>query len=99
MAVRVNVVDGRVRLSVHVQPRASRREIAGIHGDALKVRLTSPPVEGAANDELIELLANTFAVSRRAIKILAGGNSRSKIVEIEGITEQAVDAVVMRSVR
>lgn len=99
MAVRVQVVGGRVRLSVHVQPRASRREIAGLHGDALKVRLTSPPVEGAANEELIELLANTFAVSPRAINIVAGQHSRSKIVEIEGITEQAVDAVVMRSGR
>jgi uncharacterized protein (TIGR00251 family) len=99
MAVRVQVVGGRVRLSIHVQPRASRREIAGVHGDALKVRLTSPPLEGAANDELIELLANTFAVSRRAINIVAGEHSRSKIVEIEGITEQAVDAVVMRSGR
>lgn len=99
MTVRVQVVGGRVRLAVHVQPRASRREIAGVHGDALKIRLTSPPVEGAANDELIELLADTFAVSRRAIRIVAGEHSRSKIVEIEGITEQAVDAAVMRSVR
>ena len=99
MAVRVQLVGGRVRLSVHVQPCASRREIAGVHGDALKVRLTSPPVEGAANEELIELLANTFAVSRRAIRILAGGNSRSKVVEIEGITERAVDAVAKGSVR
>jgi uncharacterized protein (TIGR00251 family) len=99
MPVRVQTVGGRVRLSVHVQPRASRCEIAGVHGDALKVRLTAPPVEGAANDELIELLANTFAVSRRAIRIVAGENSRSKIVEIEGITEQAVHAEATRSGR
>ena len=99
MAVRVQVVAGRVRLPVHVQPRASRREIAGVHGDALKVRLTAPPVEGAANEELIELLAETFAVGRRAIRIVAGESSRSKIVEIEGITEAHVDLVVTRSER
>jgi uncharacterized protein (TIGR00251 family) len=99
MPVRVQVVGGRVRLAVHVQPRASRREITGVHGEALKVRLTAPPVEGAANDELIELLAETFAVSRRAIRIVAGETSRSKIVEIEGTTEQVVHAVAMRSGR
>jgi uncharacterized protein (TIGR00251 family) len=96
MPVRVQVMGGRVRLSVHVQPRASRCEIAGVHGDALKVRLTAPPVDGAANDELIELLADTFAVGRRAIRIVAGETSRSKIVEIEGITEQAVHAEAAR---
>jgi uncharacterized protein len=99
MPVRVQTVGGRVRLSIHVQPRASRREIAGVHGDALKVRLTAPPVGGAANDELIELLADTFAVGRRAIKIVAGETSRSKIVEIDGITEQRVHAVAARSER
>jgi uncharacterized protein (TIGR00251 family) len=97
--VRVQVVGGRVRFPVRVQPRASRREIVGVYGDALKVRLTAPPVDGAANDELIEMLAETFAVGRRAIRILAGGSSRSKIVEIEGITEQVVNAVVARSGR
>ena len=99
MPVRVQVVRGRVRLPVHVQPRASRREIVGVHGDALKVRLTAPPVEGAANEELIHLLADAFAVGRSAIRIVAGGGSRSKIVEIEGITEALVNAVVARSER
>ena len=99
MPVRVQTVGGRVRLSVHVQPRASRREIGGVHGDALKVRLTAPPVGGAANDELIELLADTFAVGRRAIKIVAGETSRSKIVEIDGITERAVHDVASGATR
>jgi hypothetical protein len=99
MPVRVQSLGGRVRLSIHVQPRASRTEIAGSHGDALKVRLTAPPVEGAANDELIQLLADTFAVGRRAIRIVAGERSRSKIVEIDGITEQHVHAVATRSER
>ena len=83
-------VNGRVRLSVRVQPRASSNGFAGIHGNSLKVRLTAPPVEGAANEALVNFLADTFAVPRRAIMILAGESSRSKIVEIEGVTERDV---------
>jgi uncharacterized protein len=86
-------------LSVRVQPRSARSEIVGVHGDALKVRLTSPPVDGAANDELIELFSRTFAVARRSVRILAGEHSRSKIVEIEGVTDGAIRAVVERGVQ
>ncbi|HVX40936.1 MAG TPA: DUF167 domain-containing protein [Gemmatimonadaceae bacterium] len=90
MPLRVSRVNGRVRFAVHVQPRASRSEVAGVHGDALKVRLTSPPVDGAANEALVEFLAALFAVGRRDVRILAGETSRSKVVEIDGITERAV---------
>jgi len=82
--------DGRVRFSVHVQPRASRTEVVGIHGTALKIRIAAPPVEGAANDELVRFLSSIFAVSRRDVRILAGGSSRLKVVEILGVTEGAV---------
>ena len=92
--LRVQEVNGRVRLGVHVQPRAARSEIAGLHGDALKVRHTSPPVDGAANEALVKFLAETFAVARRAVRILAGEHSRSKIVEVEGITARAVHDIV-----
>ena len=81
-------------LAVRVQPRAPRSEIVGVHGEALKVRLNAAPVDGAANEELVMLLAHTFAVARRAIRILAGEHSRSKIVEIEGITDGAIRAIV-----
>ena len=92
--LRVAEVNGRVRLNVHVQPKAARTEIVGLHGDALKIRLTSPPVGGAANDALVKFLAETFAVGRRAVRILAGEHSRSKIVEIEGITARALREIV-----
>lgn len=97
--VRVHEADGRVRFSVRVQPRASRSEIAGVYGDALKVRLSAPPVDGAANVALIEFLADVFAVGRRDVRILAGETSRSKIVEIEGITERTVHDVAERAAR
>lgn len=98
-ALRVHESDGRVRFSVRVQPRASRSEIAGVYGDALKVRLSAPPVDGAANVALIEFLARVFAVGRRDVRILAGETSRSKIVEIEGITERTVHDVAERAAR
>jgi uncharacterized protein (TIGR00251 family) len=88
--VRVTESNGRVRFAVHVQPRAAKTEIAGIHGDALKIRLNAPPVDGAANEALVKFLADTFAVARRDVRIVAGETSRSKIVEVEGITERAV---------
>ena len=88
--LRITETDGRVRFSVRVQPRASKTELAGIHGDALKIRLSAPPVDGAANDALVEFLAETFAVPRRNVRLVSGESSRSKIVEIDGINERAV---------
>ncbi len=77
-------------MTIRVQPRATRNEIAGVYGDALKVRLTAPPVEGAANEALVELLAATFGIPARAITIVAGASSRTKIVELAGVTEDRV---------
>lgn len=90
---RVQATAGGVRVTVRVQPRATRSELAGVHGDALKVRLTAPPVEGAANEALVRLLAATFGIPARAITIVAGAGSRTKIVELEGITEARVRQV------
>lgn len=86
----MQVTAGGVRLTVRVQPRASRDEIAGVYGDALKVRLMAPPVDGAANEALVSFLATTFGVPTRAITIVAGASSRTKIVELAGVTEDRV---------
>jgi uncharacterized protein len=82
-----------VRFAVHVQPRASRTEIAGIHGTALKVRLHSAPVEGAANDELIAFLAKILTVPKRSVRIISGLSSRSKTVEVDGVSTLSVQAL------
>ena len=84
---------GRVRFSVRVQPRASRDEVSGVYGDALKIRLAAPPVDGAANDALVNFLSALFAVPRRAVRILAGESSRSKLIEIDGVTARAIHDV------
>jgi uncharacterized protein len=86
------VQDGQngVVLTVHVQPKASRTEYVGIHGNALKIRVSAPPSDGAANDELIRFLADCCAVPPRSISIHAGAKSRAKRVLIKGITSRTV---------
>jgi uncharacterized protein (TIGR00251 family) len=74
-----------VRLHLLVQPRASITGIAGIHGDRIKIRLASPPVEGAANEALVSFLAKTLGTSRSAIEITAGKSGRRKTVVVTGV--------------
>lgn len=69
-------------LSIHIQPRASRDEIIGQHGDSLKIRITSPPVDGKANSHLIRYLAKQFAVPKADITLISGNSSRSKRLRI-----------------
>lgn len=77
-------------IAIRVQPRASRNEIAGLHGAELRVRITAPPVDGAANAALLQFLASALGLSRAHITLLAGEGSRSKVVSVRGITpEQA----------
>ena len=80
-------------LTVRVIPRASKPGIAVEADGSLKVRLQSPPVEGAANAELVELLAKALGVSRRAVTITAGAHARIKRVQIDGVDESSVTAL------
>ena len=91
--LRVEVRGSAVRVSVHVQPRATRSEIIGLHGAALKVRLQAPPVDGAANEALVRLLAEALNVPGRSVRVVAGATLRSKMVEIDGTTADAVRAL------
>jgi hypothetical protein len=70
-------------ITVHVVPRASRSEIVGEHNGALRVRIAAPPVDGAANEELIRLLAKKFAVSKSDVSVLSGRTGRIKQVRID----------------
>jgi uncharacterized protein (TIGR00251 family) len=71
-------------LDVRVQPRASRSEIVGPHGERIRVRLAAPPVDGRANAELVELLAEAFGVPRARVVLEAGASGRDKRVRIRG---------------
>jgi uncharacterized protein (TIGR00251 family) len=72
-------------IHIRVEPRSSRSGITGTYGNGLKVKLTSPPVEGKANTELIEILAKEFKIRKKDIEILSGKKSKNKIVRLCGI--------------
>jgi hypothetical protein len=76
------------RFTVKVHPRARRSAVAGRLGDAWKLDLTAPPVEGKANEECVRLLAEVVGVPRARVRIVTGLTSRTKVVEIEGVTEE-----------
>lgn len=83
--------DG-VVIDVRATPRASRSELAGVRDGALLLRLHAPPVEGAANEELVDLLATLLGLPRRAITIVTGGRNRLKRVRVEGVSVKFVNA-------
>jgi uncharacterized protein (TIGR00251 family) len=76
------------RFTVKVHPRARRSAVTGRLGDAWKLDLTAPPIEGKANDECVRVLAEVVGVPRARVRIVAGLTSRTKVVEIEGVTEE-----------
>lgn len=73
-----------ITLTLHVQPGAKRSEINGLHGDALKIRLAAPPVDGRANEALLKFISGLFNVPTRQVELKQGGQSRHKVVAITG---------------
>jgi len=88
-----------VTFSLHVQPKACRNEIFGLSGNELKVRLTSPPVEGAANKLCQEFFAKLLHVAKSNVRIIAGEKSRHKTVTIRGISKEAILALLKNPAR
>ncbi|WP_199104375.1 DUF167 domain-containing protein [Aquitalea sp. ASV11] len=78
-----------VRLTLHVQPGARKTEVAGEHGECLKIRLAAPPVDGKANAVLLAWLADCFSVGKRAVSLQAGDKSRHKVVSIATELDEA----------
>jgi len=74
-----------ITLSLRIQPRASKNEIVRLENNGLKIRLTAPPVDGAANEALVRFLADQFKVTRSQVEIVSGHTSRDKIVTISGV--------------
>lgn len=84
-----------VVVSVHATPRASRSEVQGLHGTALKIRLRAPPVDGKANGELVEFLADTFSIPAGQITVLSGHAHRQKRVAINGVTAAVARRILL----
>lgn len=87
-------VPGGVILAVRVIPRAGRSGLAGTRDGALLVRLNAPPVDGAANAELLEVLADALDLPKRAFTIIAGERGRLKRLRIDGVAKDALDATI-----
>jgi hypothetical protein len=83
--------DGSVTLSLHIQPGASRTEAAGLHGEALKLRLAAPPVDGKANSCLIAFLADLLDLPKSGVELISGASSRQKRVRIGGLSAGGLD--------
>jgi uncharacterized protein len=86
----VELSKGGVRLRLRIQSRAARTELVGLHGDAIRIRVSAPPVDGAANEALLKFLADKLSVPLGAVRLTAGETSRSKVVTVTGIDLQHV---------
>lgn len=84
MPIELKEKDGWVRFEVHAKPRAKKSRIVGERGTALEVALAAPPVDGAANEELVRVLANELGVARRQVVIIRGETAHKKLVAVEG---------------
>lgn len=92
--LKVRVDRDSVSFDVRVAPRASRAAIVGAHDGALKVTLTAPPVDGAANEALVDLLADALDVPKRSVRITRGERSKNKAVTVSGVTEAEIRGLI-----
>lgn len=83
----INEIEDGIRVDIRVQPRSARNQIAGEYAGAVKIKLTAPPVDGEANQELIIFLSKLLKVSKSSIILLQGETGRNKTVEIKGINK------------
>ncbi len=87
--------DGRITLTLHIQPGAKKTEFAGLHGEALKIRLAAPPVDGMANEALVKFLAEMLGLPKSAVSLKSGQRSRRKVLEISS-TDSSVFTTLIR---
>ena len=87
---KINTCENGIRFSAIIQPRSSKNEISGIYNNSLKIRLTSPPVDGAANKTCVKFLAKWLRVSPSRVRIVTGLSSKNKIIEINNVDELLV---------
>jgi uncharacterized protein (TIGR00251 family) len=79
-----------VRLQVYIQPRASKTELAGMHGGVIKIRIAAPAIKNAANHALIDFVAQHLGIAKRFVRVVSGRASRRKVLEIDGVSAAAI---------
>jgi uncharacterized protein len=85
------------RLEVYVQPRASRTEVVGLHDARIKIRLAAPPVDGAANAELVSFVAACLGIPKARVRVVAGESSRRKLLEVDGVDADTLQKGLLKS--
>lgn len=91
--------SGDLVFSLHIQPGAKKTEIAGLHGDALKIRLAAPPVDGKANTSLAAFLAKQLDVPRSQVELISGAASRQKRLRVKGASTRAIAGFLSQAER
>jgi uncharacterized protein (TIGR00251 family) len=84
--------DGAVRFEVHAKPRAKKSKVVGERGDAVEIALAAPPVEGAANEELVRFVAKVLGVRQRDIELVRGETSREKLLSVTGLAAAEIES-------
>ena len=90
----LRIGDGKITLTLHIQPGAKKTEVAGVYGDALKIRLAAPPVDGKANAALISFVAERLALSKSAVTLKSGQTSRRKVLEVNSAPADAAQRLL-----
>lgn len=83
------------RIKIYVQPRASKTAIVGMHGDCVHIRLAAPPVDNAANEALVALVAARLGITKGQVRVVAGSTSRRKVIEIDGATAETARSALL----
>lgn len=86
--------EGRITLTLHIQPGAKKTEVVGLHGDALKIRLAAPPVDGKANAALIGFVAERLGLAKSAVSLKSGQTSRRKVLEVNAAPADAAQRLL-----
>jgi uncharacterized protein (TIGR00251 family) len=93
----IEEIKGGVRLHLFIQPKASRNEVIGPHNGEIKIKLSAPPVDGKANEELVEFLSEIFKIPKRQITLTKGDTNRHKTVELVGVQEKDARIILKSS--
>ena len=94
MNARLRVGNGKITLTMHIQPGAKKTEVAGLYGEALKIRLAAPPVDGKANAALIGFIAERLDVAKSAVTLKSGQTSRRKVLEVSAAPADAAQRLL-----
>lgn len=84
--------DGAIRFEVHAKPRAKKSKVLGERGDAVEIALAAPPVDGAANEELVRFVAKVLAIRQRDLELVRGDTSREKLLAVRGLTAAEIES-------